>query len=160
MSPLDGDADHRHGVEQCLADAGQGVGHAGARHNADDARPAGGPRITIGRARRREFMRHQQILQPLRLHGVPEFVLLGAGDAEDEVGPFFLQRFNDRLRAGHMTADPTLFLASAAEVRPGDDLPGGQRGQSGSAGGAKQAAAGDRDVHVRSGDLHPMWRYR
>ncbi len=45
------DADHRHAVQERFADAGEGVGDARPRHDADDAGPAGAAGGAVGHAR-------------------------------------------------------------------------------------------------------------
>src|SRR5262249_42464260 len=137
------DTDHRHAVEQGLADAAQRVGQPGPGDDAEHARPAGAPGVAVGHGRRGELVGHQQVGQVLRLQGVPQLVLLGAGDAEDALGPFEQEGLDEGLGAGHPPVDPPR--------RPGA---GGVRRGAGQAGNA--GTGGDRlePVAPRDGKAH------
>src|SRR5262249_21779929 len=57
------DAHHRHTIEQRLADAGERVGQAWPRYDADHAGLAGASRVTVRHAGGGEFVRHEQVRQ-------------------------------------------------------------------------------------------------
>ena len=111
------DGDERDRIDQRLADAGERVGHAGSGHDAEHAGLAGRAGVAVGHRRRGELVRAEQVGQALRLHRVPEFVLLSAGDAVDALAAFLDQRLDDRHRPGHLAFDPARRCAAAGLVR-------------------------------------------
>ena len=111
------DADERDAVEQGFAHHGEAVGEAGAGDDAEDAGFAGGAGVAVGHGGGGVFVGHERVTHMFGFERVPEFVLLGAGDAEDPVGAFAAEGFDERLGAGHRAADFAGHLVAEAGGR-------------------------------------------
>ena len=99
---LPGDDDHRDGVHQCVGDAGDRVGGAGAGGDEDDAGLAGGAGIAFRHMGRALFMADQHMLD---LRVVVEDVVNGqhraARIAEHDFDPQIDQALHQQVRAAH-----------------------------------------------------------
>ena len=123
------DRNERHRIDQRFTHASQRVGHTWTGHNREHAGLAGRTCVTVGHRAGAELVRAEQIRQRLRLHHVPEFVLLGARDAVNALATFLNQRFDNCLGPGHLPFDPA--WRPTKHPRPGGHP------------GSKQQAAGD-----------------
>ena len=113
---LAGDGDHGRRVHVGVGDAGDQVGRAGAAGGDADADLAGGAGIAVGHVGRALLVADQEMLQIRIVEGVVERDDHAAGQAEDDLDPGRLQRFDYHFRALQKTPIRLLALSGPVPV--------------------------------------------
>ena len=99
------EADDRDAVESASPMPVSALVKPGPGTTREDADRAGGPRRGVGHHAGGSLVRDQQVGHALGLEGVPELVVLGAGDAEDAADALAAERRRRRLGTGHLALD-------------------------------------------------------
>jgi hypothetical protein len=92
-------------IEEGFADSGEGVGEAWSGDEGADADFTGDAGGGIGHDGGGGFVGDEEVGESGGLHGVPEFVVLGAWDAEDAADALALEGGDGSLSAGHAALD-------------------------------------------------------